>query len=160
MYPNAIKSAKVGFMSTKPSNAIQNPDYRMVCSGRSGYVEVLFVELNNPVTTFEPLIRFFFQFHDPTTKNRQGNDNGPQYASVVFCQDETQQRIACQVKEELQQHVKNGRVKQYARSTVETLILPANPFVMAQASHQEYLSKNPFGYCNHFIRFQKWPDLN
>lgn len=70
-FPNSIKKAKVGFMSVDPENAIKNPNYRQVCSGTTGYVEVLYVELNDPASTFEPLVRFFFQFHDPTTKDRQ-----------------------------------------------------------------------------------------
>ena len=89
-YPGSIKKAKVGFMSTDPNNPISSPSYRQVCSGTTGYVEVLFVELNDPETTFEPLIKFFFQFHDPTTKDQQGNDVGTQYSSVIFCDDNAQ----------------------------------------------------------------------
>ena len=146
-------------MSTSADNPVKNPDYRQVCSGRTGYVEVLYVELNDPAATFEPLVRFFFQFHDPTTKNRQGNDTGSQYASVIFCDDEEQKKVATKVKEELQQHLNHGKIK-FARGTVETAILPTTPFVEAHAEHQEYLAKNKFGYCNHFIRFKKWPTLN
>jgi peptide-methionine (S)-S-oxide reductase len=64
------------------------------CSGRSRHVEILFVELLNPRAHFEELIRFFFSFHDPTTKDRQGSDRGKQYASFVFCSDEEQLKIA------------------------------------------------------------------
>lgn len=147
-------------MSTAPDNPVKNPDYRAVCTGRTGYVEVLLVELNDPQTTFEPLIRFFFQFHDPTTKNRQGNDAGPQYASVIFCGDDGQKVIAAKVKEELQRLVDQGKIRQFAGKTVETEILSTTPFVEADAEHQEYLAKNPLGYCNHAIRFRKWPELN
>lgn len=152
--------AKVGFMSAVPNNPIPNPDYRQVCSGRTGYVEVLFVELNDPATTFEPLVRFFFQFHDPTTKDRQGNDTGTQYASAIFCSDDEQKKIATKVKGELQQLMDQGKVKQYTGKTVETAILSSNPFIEAHAEHQEYLAKNPRGYCNHAIRFKTWPALN
>jgi hypothetical protein len=69
----------VGFMSPDP-DAMVNPSYRQVCSGSTGHVEVLYVELNKPDEDFEHIIRFFFQFHDPITKNRQGNDAGTQYA--------------------------------------------------------------------------------
>ena len=156
-HPGAIRSAKVGFMATDPNNPISNPDYRQVCSGRTGYVEVLLVELNDPDQTLEPLLRFFFQFHDPTTPDRQGNDTGPQYASVVFCDDQAQLEVARTVKSELQQLMDKNKISNYAGATVETKILPMTPFVEAQEEHQEYLAKNPRGYCNHFLRFPEWP---
>jgi len=147
-------------MSMDAENPVKNPDYRQVCSGQTGYVEVLFVELNDPETTFEPLVKFFFQFHDPTTKNRQGNDTGPQYSSVIFCDDDEQKKIAAKVKDELQKLMDQGKIKAYASNTVETEILSITPFVEAHDEHQEYLAKNPLGYCNHAIRFKAWPALN
>ena len=134
-FPGSIKNAKVGFMSKEPDNVIKNPDYREVCSGTTGYVEVLFIELNDPETNFEPLIRFFFQFHDPTTKDRQGNDVGTQYASIIFCDDEEQTKIATKVKSELQTLVDDGKVK-YIGNTVETDIVKTTPFVEAHEEHQ------------------------
>lgn len=141
-HPGVIRAARVGFMATDPHNPIRNPDYRAVCSGRTGYVEVLLVELNDPAT-FEALIRFFFQFHDPTTKDRQGNDTGPQYASVIFCDDEAQMGIARRVKSELLELVRQGKIGRYFLRTVETKILPTTNFVEAHAEHQEYLEKIP-----------------
>ena len=158
-FPGAIQDAQVGFMSPDP-NAVKDPSYRQVCSGTTGHVEVLYVTLSDPKTTFEPLIRFFFQFHDPTTKDRQGNDAGTQYASVVFCGDEAQQQIANKVKGELQKLVSDGKIKNYANPTVETAIVKMNPFYPAHQEHQQYLEKNPLGYCNHFYRFKEWPELN
>ena len=70
LFPNSIKTATVGFMSPDP-NAPKNPSYQAVCSGSTGHVEVLLVELNDPNAHFEELVRFFYMFHDPTTKNRQ-----------------------------------------------------------------------------------------
>ena len=122
-------------------------------------MEVLFIELVDPESTFEPLIRFFFQFHDPTTKDRQGNDSGTQYASVIFCSDEEQKKVATGVKEQLQQLVSAGKIK-YANPVVETAIVGVNPFYAAHEEHQQYLEKNPLGYCNHFYRFKEWPALN
>jgi peptide-methionine (S)-S-oxide reductase len=145
-FPGAIKDAKVGFMSPDP-NAMANPSYRQVCSGETGHVEVLMIELADPATVatlsatctsteelVEALLRFFFQFHDPTTKNRQGNDAGTQYASAIFCADEAQKRIAQSVKDELQQLINNGKVKPsaYARKTVETYIADLQTFYPAQ----------------------------
>ena len=156
-YPGSIKKAKVGFMAIDPNNSISNPNYRQVCSGTTGYVEVLYVELNDPETTFEPLIKFFFQFHDPTTKDQQGNDVGTQYSSVIFCDDDAQTAIAEKVKNELQQLVNDGTIKSYINKQVTTQIVRTTPFVEAHEEHQEYLDKNPSGYCNHAIRFNEWP---
>ena len=159
-FPGSVKTARVGFMSIDPDNAVKDPNYRQVCSGTTGYVEVLYVELNDPATTYEPLIRFFFQFHDPTTKDRQGNDVGPQYGSVIFCGDEEQTKVATRVKDDLQRLIDNGKVNQFANDSVTTRIIPITPFVEAHEDHQEYLAKNPFGYCNHAIRFEEWPSIN
>ena len=145
MFPNSILSAKVGFMSPDP-NAMKNPTYRQVCSGSTGHVEVLNVELNDPEKHFEKLVRFFFQFHDPTTKNRQGNDVGTQYASCIFCSDEKQTNIAKKVINELQGHIDSGRIKSYAKKKVETYIANTTAFYEAHEDHQEYLMKNPNGY--------------
>ena len=159
-FPGSIQKAKVGFMATDPNNPITNPNYRQVCSGATGHVEVLYVELVDPATTFEPLIRFFFQFHDPTTLNQQGNDVGTQYASIIFCDDDEQKSIATKVKTELQQHIDTGAINTYVNDKITTEIVSTTPFVEAHEEHQEYLAKNPFGYCNHAIRFLEWPILN
>lgn len=143
-------------MSPDP-NAMANPSYRQVCSGSTGHVEVLQIELNDPDSNFEPLMRFFYQFHDPTTMNRQGNDVGTQYASVVFCDGEEQKAIAKKVKAEVQALVEAGKIK-YAGKTVETLITDLNPYYPAHEEHQRYLEKNPLGYCNHYYRFKEWPE--
>jgi len=148
-------------MSADPDNAVKNPSYRQVCSGRTGHVEVLNVELNDPETTFEPLVRFFFQFHDPTQVNRQGNDRGTQYGSVIFCTDEKQVQIANRVKSELQQLIDQGKIASYENAKVATQIVATNSeFFPAHDEHQRYLEKNPLGYCNHFIRFRAWPALD
>jgi len=156
MFPNSIKSAKVGFMSPNP-NAMKNPTYRQVCSGSTGHVEVLNVEVNDPDKHFEELIKFFFQFHDPTTLNRQGNDVGTQYASYIFCSDEEQKKIANKVIDQLQDFLDKGKIRAYTGLKVTTKVVSANTFYEAHDEHQEYLMKNPNGYCNHFMRFENWP---
>ena len=159
-FPNSIKSATVGFMSPLDGgNAIKNPTYADVCTGRSGHVEVLMVELNEPEKHFEELIRYFFQFHDPTTKNRQGNDAGFQYASFIFCGDEAQYEIAKKVRDELQELLDAKAISAYASGTVTTKLTPLKEFTAAHEEHQRYLEKNPVGYCNHRIRFRQWPAL-
>uniref|UniRef100_A0A6T5V5V7 peptide-methionine (S)-S-oxide reductase n=1 Tax=Leptocylindrus aporus TaxID=1398097 RepID=A0A6T5V5V7_9STRA len=156
-FPKSIKSAKVGFMSPDP-NALKNPNYTQVCSGVTGYVEVLYVELANPnAQIFENLVKFFFSFHDPTTLNRQGNDRGTQYASYIFTTDRVQHEIAEKVISELQDCITAGKIESYATKTLSTKLSNANKFYEAHAEHQEYLAKNPSGYCNHFFRFRKWP---
>lgn len=155
LYPNSIKEAKVGFMAPN-ADAMENPSYRQVCTGSTGHVEVLYVELNEPEKNFEPLIRFFYQFHDPTTLNRQGNDVGTQYASVIFVDDAEQKKLAEKVTSELQDLVTAGKVK-YAGGSIKTGIVDTHPFYPAHDEHQQYLEKNPSGYCNHYYRFKEWP---
>lgn len=157
-FPNSIQDAKVGFMNPDP-NGMENPTYRQVCSGSTGHVEVLEVTLNDPAQHFEELVRFFFMFHDPTTLNRQGNDRGTQYASYIFCGDDEQLKIAERVKQELQRAVDAGKVK-YESSKISTAIGQMTKFYPAHEEHQEYLMKNPNGYCNHRFRFREWPQLN
>lgn len=158
-FPGAIKDAKVGFMSPD-KDAMKNPSYRQVCSGSTGHVEVLMVELNTATPElFESLIQFFFTFHDPTTLNRQGNDTGSQYASIIFCSDSKQKEIANKVKEELQAAMDSGKVTAYQSSRITTGIVDYNEFYPAHEEHQEYLFKNPTGYCNHRYRFRDWPEL-
>jgi peptide-methionine (S)-S-oxide reductase len=158
-FPNAIMTATVGFMSPHDKPTIASPTYDQVCTGRSGHIEVLFVELRQPEEHFEELIRFFFQFHDPTTKDRQGNDRGFQYASWIFCADEAQVAIANRVRGELQSLVDSGMVR-YEQRHVSTNVTRISPFTPAQAAHQDYLAKHPNGYCNHRLRFKHWPMLN
>ena len=122
-------------------------------------MEVLDIKLADPDKTFEELIKFFFSFHDPTTLNAQGNDFGTQYASIIFCSDEKQKEIATRVMNDLQTAVRSGKVK-YQRSTVETKIAEYTEFYSAHEEHQNYLMKNPLGYCNHRYRFKEWPAIN
>lgn len=75
MYPDAILGTSVGFMSPNP-NAMKNPTYRQVCSGETGHVEVLHILYDSNKVSYEEMVKFFYTFHDPTTKNRQGNDAG------------------------------------------------------------------------------------
>ena len=158
-FPGVIKNAAVGFMNPDV-NGKKNPSYREVCSGSTGHVEVLDVEFKDLTEElFEEFCKFVFMFHDPTTLNRQGNDVGTQYASVFFCSDEKQKEIANKVKQELQQAIDSGAVTSYLGKNVETGIVDYTVFYAAHAEHQEYLMKNPNGYCNHRYRFKTWPKL-
>jgi len=150
-------------MSPTPDKALNNPTYRQVCSGTSGHIEVLDIELTsneNTQTVFEELCKFFMQFHDPTTKNRQGNDTGFQYASVIFTSDDSQTQIAQKILNETQALMDQGKITSYADKHVQTFLAKYNTFYPAHDEHQDYLMKNPSGYCNHYYRFKTWPVLN
>lgn len=158
-FPKSIKNAAVGFMSPQEGARVENPTYQQVCSGIGTHIEVLYVELNEPEKHFEELVRFFFQFHDPTTPLRQGNDRGFQYASWIFCGDEEQSEIASRVRDELQQLIDAKAVTCFAQKKISTKITPLRHFTPAHDEHQQYLEKNVNGYCNHRIRFKEWPML-
>ena len=158
--PESIEATTVGFMSPDP-DAVPNPSYKNVCSGSTGYIEVLKVELKPEATTEETLkelLRFFFQFHDPTQSDRQGYDIGSQYKSYIFTTNETQRTIAEEVLNDLQDLIRRGKVRSYRTTTVHTKIGDATEFYSAHEAHQRYLDKNPDGYCNHFMRFHVWPE--
>lgn len=143
-------------MSPLDQPKIKNPTYKDVCTGRSGHVEVLHLEMQDPKKHFEELIRFFFTFHDPTLKNRQGNDTGFQYSSWIFCGDDEQYAIAKKVRGELQAALDERKYRVFSNKTVETQLCDLKSFTKAGAEHQDYLAKNPTGYCNHRIRTKEW----
>ena len=158
-FPGRIRDAKVGFMSPN-KDAVANPTYKDVCTGSTGHVEVLNIVLNEPTAElFEELCKFFFMFHDPTTLNRQGNDVGTQYASVIFCSSDQQKAIAKKVMAELQEAIDDGAVKTYSQKQIKTAIVDYTNFYEAHEEHQQYLFKHPDGYCNHRYRFKEWPKL-
>lgn len=130
-----------------------------MCTGATQHVEVYDLEYSGDESTYENLVRHFFMWHDPTTINQQGNDRGTQYASAVFCYDDAQMRIAQKVKDELQLLLSSGKIPNYKNKDVSTAITAATTFYAAQEDHQEYLDKNPWGYCNHGYRFSQWPKL-
>lgn len=153
----SITDGQVGFMG--PDEAIQNPTYAEVKAGYTSHIEVFEFEYNGGRAYYEALVRFFFQFHDPTTLKRQGNDIGTQYASVIYCYDQTQVDISTKVKAELQQLINAGKITCFEGKTVTTDIRRATKFYSAHKEHQDYLNVNPSGYCNHRIRFAEWPSL-
>ena len=157
LFPDSNIEGKVGFMGLTGKEK-ENPSYREVCSGTTGHVEVYDLTFTGDETTYEELCKHFFKFHDPTTLNRQGNDVGTQYGSVIFYHDEKQKAIAEKVKNELQGAITAGKIGNYATNKVSTAIAPANTFYAAEDEHQEYLAKQPWGYCNHAYRFTDWPN--
>ena len=119
-----------------------NPSYEEVCSARTGHTEIVKVSYDPQKTSFEQLLKIFFENHDPTQGMRQGNDVGTQYRSAIYTTTPEQLATAERVRDEYQvQFTRAG----YRRITTE--IKPAPEFYYAEDYHQQYLDKNPFGYC-------------
>lgn len=121
--------------------SVANATYR----NHEGHAEAVRIEFDPSQTSFEALLRFFFRMHVPTTRNRQGNDIGSSYRSAIFYHDTEQQRIAEQVKAEIDASGKWPR-------PIVTEIVPAGPWWRAEEDHQDYLVKNPGGYTCHWVR--------
>jgi peptide-methionine (S)-S-oxide reductase len=119
-----------------------NPTYREVCSGMTGHNEVVRVVFEPKQVEYRELLRVFWESHNPTQGMRQGNDVGTQYRSGVYCYGEAQQALALATRESYEQAL---RAKGFEPITTE--ILPAPEFYYAEDYHQQYLSKNPQGYC-------------
>ena len=119
-----------------------NPTYEEVCSGRTGHTEAVLVVYDPTVTSYETLLRVFWESHDPTQGMRQGNDVGTQYRSAIYWYDEEQRRAAEASRDRYQQAL---AARGYDPITTE--IAPAPEFYYAEAYHQQYLAKNPGGYC-------------
>ena len=138
----SITNGAVGFMG--PKSAKKNPNYEEVCRGKTGHVEVFDCEFTGGAPYYEAMVRFFFQFHDPTTMDKQGNDAGTQYASVIYCYDKEQMRIANKVKSEVQRLLDSNSLTCYQNSDVTTDIrMVESDFFPALETHQNYLEKNP-----------------
>ena len=119
-----------------------NPSYEEVCSGRTGHNEVVRVVFDPKKVSFGTLMQVFFESHDPTQGMRQGNDTGTQYRSGVYVHSEAQRKTAEAAKAAYQKALKKAG---YPEITTE--ILDAPPFYYAEDYHQQYLAKNPAGYC-------------
>ena len=119
-----------------------NPTYREVCSGSTGHTEVVLVVFDPSVIRYEDLLRVFWESHDPTQGMRQGNDVGTQYRPGVYYADEAQ-RSAAEASRAAFQHELDAAG--YGRITTE--VLPAGEFYYAEEYHQQYLARNPGGYC-------------
>ncbi len=123
----------------------KNPTYNEICIGDTGHAESIEITFDPEKTSYRKILEFFFQIHDPTTPNRQGNDIGSQYRSAIFVHDETQKKISETLVREI-----NGAG--FFKNPVVTEITPAGPFHEAEKNHQDYLQKHPGGYTCHFIR--------
>ena len=119
-----------------------NPTYREVCTGMTGHNEVVLVVFDPRQVSYEMLLKTFWENHDPTQGMRQGNDVGTQYRSGVYCYGEHQRAMAERSREAYQ-----AQLARAGHGRITTEILPAPEFYYAEDYHQQYLAKNPGGYC-------------
>jgi len=124
---------------------VDNPTYDQVCSGRTGHAEVVRVTFDPAVTSFREILGVFFSIHDPTTRDRQGNDIGTQYRSAIFYHDESQRAAAEEIVREL-------TTDNVFPSPIVTSIEPATAFYKAEAYHQNYFREHPQQpYCAYVV---------
>ncbi len=133
-----VYSTAVGYAG---GHAVE-PTYKQVCSGLTGHAETVLVVFDPSRTSYEDLLKVFWESHDPTQGMRQGNDIGTQYRSVIFALDADQRRSAEDSKRIFQRALTAAH-----RGNVTTEIRDAAPFYYAEDYHQQYLAKNPGGYC-------------
>ena len=119
-----------------------NPTYREVCTGMTGHNEVVLVVFDPKVTTYDAMLKVFWENHDPTQGMRQGNDVGTQYRSGIYYADDAQKRAAEASRDTFQKQLSASGF-----GAITTEIVPAPEFYYAEDYHQQYLAKNPDGYC-------------
>ncbi|MCS7003923.1 MAG: peptide-methionine (S)-S-oxide reductase MsrA [Cytophagales bacterium] len=147
---NGVEKVVSGYMG----GTTINPTYKEVCSGKTGHAEVCQITYNPAIISYEELLEIFFQTHDPTTLNRQGNDIGTQYRSVIFYHTPIQKELAENVKQKLTE-------AKIFKNPIVTEISPAKTFYPAEDYHQNYFNNNPHQpYCAFVIapkveKFQK-----
>lgn len=135
-----VKSVRSGFAGGQS----ENPTYQQVCSGTTGHAEVIQVDFDPKVVSYEKILDAFWDAHDPTTLNRQGADSGTQYRSIILYQGEAQKAAAEKSKAEAQKHFSKPIV---------TEIVPLRKFYLAEGYHQDYYRSNPDQpYCRAVIR--------
>jgi peptide-methionine (S)-S-oxide reductase len=136
--PPGVYTTAVGYVA----GHTPNPTYEEVCSGMTGHTEAVLVVHDPQVISYAQLLRLFWESHDPTQGMRQGNDTGTQYRSGIYYYDD-EQRIAALASKQAYQEALRGS----GYGTVTTEIAPASEFYYAEDYHQQYLAKNPAGYC-------------
>jgi len=119
-----------------------NPTYEEVCSGRTGHAEVVLVVFDPARTSYEAIVAMFFESHDPTQRMRQGNDVGTQYRSALYATTPTQLVVASRVRDRYA-----ALLASVGHGALHTELATAGPFYYAEQYHQQYLARNPGGYC-------------
>lgn len=135
---DGVELTAVGFMG----GVTRNPSYKECCSGRTGHAETVKVVFDPSRISYAELLRLFFENHDPTQGNRQGNDVGSQYRSMILVTSPEQRAAAEAVRDEFQ-----PRLTAAGFGRITTEIVDAGEFFYAEREHQQYLHRNPFGYC-------------
>jgi peptide-methionine (S)-S-oxide reductase len=136
-----VISVESGYMG----GHVDNPTYKAVCTGSTGHVEVVQVTFDPSVAAFREILEVFFAIHDPTTRDRQGNDSGPQYQSAIFYHSPEQKAVAEEVIREID-------AEKIWSNPVVTEVRPAEKFYVAEDYHQEYFANNPNqGYCAYIV---------
>lgn len=133
-----VYSTAVGYAA----GSTPNPTYREVCSGMTGHAEVVLIVFDPSAVSYDELLRVFWENHDPTQGMRQGNDVGTQYRSGIYFYDEAQRRAAEASRDAFQR-----QLLQAGYGQITTEIRPASDLYYAEEYHQQYLAKNPGGYC-------------
>ena len=134
-----VTSVESGYMGGQ----VPNPDYRTVCTGRSGHVEVVQVTFDPSIAPYRDILEVFFAIHDPTSMDRQGNDSGTQYRSVIFYHSDAQRATAEAMIREL---------NDAGEGPIVTEVRPAGTFYIAEDYHQEYFQNNPQQpYCTFVV---------
>ncbi len=133
-----VYSTSVGYAG----GATPHPSYEQVCSGRTGHTEVVMVVFDTAATSLDAMLRVFWENHNPTQGNRQGNDIGTQYRSAVYFSNDAQ-RTAAEASRELFQR----ELTAAGYGAITTEIAPLDEYFYAEEYHQQYLGKNPNGYC-------------
>lgn len=136
-----VLSTRVGYTGGETLN----PTYKDICTKQTGHAEALRIVFDPAETSFREILELFFQIHDPTTVNRQGNDVGPQYRSAIFCMTAEQKAVALDT-------IADVDASGLWPGKVITEVVEASDFWEAEGYHQDYLQKNPFGYTCHFVR--------
>ncbi len=119
-----------------------NPTYEEVCTGRTGHTEAVEVIFDPKIVSYDDLLKAFWENHDPTQGMRQGNDVGSQYRSAIYATSDAQLKAALASRDAYQ-----AALRAQGLGTITTEIAPAGPFYYAEGYHQQYLAKNPGGYC-------------
>jgi len=136
-----VVSVESGYMG----GHVENPTYAAVCTGRTGHVEVVQIAFDPAIASFREILEVFFTIHDPTTLDRQGNDSGPQYRSVIFYHDDAQRMVAEDV-------IRNIDAEQIWPRPIVTQVRPASRFYVAEDYHQEYFKNNASQpYCTYIV---------
>ena len=135
-----VYTTAVGFAG----GSTPNPTYRETCTGQTGHTEAVLVVFDPTVVRLETLLKIFWENHDPTTPNQQGNDIGTQYRSAIYTNSDEQYAAAIASRDAYQAELSKG-----GYGEISTEIAPVGPFYYAEDDHQQYLHKNPWGYCNH-----------